>query len=278
MSAIIIDGKKVAQQHLEHLAQTIAHQKVTPGLVVIQLGNDPASSVYVNNKIKKCRAVGINPIHEHLPETTSQTQLIHLIQQYNQNHQIHGILVQLPLPDHIDINTILSTIDPTKDVDGFHPINFGHLAQGSPLFIPCTPKGIMMLLQQYTSIKGKLATIIGASTIVGRPVAFTLLNEKATPVICHSQTPNLPEIVHQSDIVIAAAGQANLVKSDWLAPNTTVIDVGINRQNDGQLIGDVAFDAREKVAAITPVPGGVGPMTIAMLLDNTWQAYQQQTQ
>lgn len=276
MTAKLLDGKALAAKIRNEIAATI-QQRIKqglrqPGLAVILVGDDPASAIYVRNKRQACDEVGIKSISYALPgNTTSENDLIQLITDLNNNPEIDGILLQLPLPDHIDSDKLLELIDPHKDVDGFHPYNLGRLAQRRPLLRPCTPYGIMMLLDSINQeYKNRHAVIIGASNIVGRPMALELLLAGCTVTICHRFTQNIETHVRQADIIVSAAGKPNIVKGGWIKSGATVIDVGINRLPDGKLAGDVEFDTAMKNAAwITPVPGGVGPMTIATLLKNT---------
>ncbi len=271
----IISGKEVAAEVREGLkAEVEALVKdtgVRPGLAVVLVGDDPASQVYVRNKKKACEKAGINSIEHRLPAETTEEELLTLIGELNADTSVHGILVQLPLPDGLSEDRVLETIDPSKDVDGFHPYNMGRLVTGKPVFEPCTPLGIMRLLHSTgIDLKGKEAVIVGRSNIVGKPMAFMLLREHATVTICHSRTRDLKEKVRGADVVVAAVGIAEMVKGDWIKEGAVVIDVGINRIEDGSLVGDVEFaTASERASYITPVPGGVGPMTIAMLLSNT---------
>lgn len=278
MPAQIIDGKAIADKILQQIKNSIDPTK-PPGLAVVLVGNDPASEIYVRNKVRACQRVGIRSVEHYLSPSTSQQDLVKLIDKLNQDPNIHGILVQLPLPAHIDSPTIVEKIDWRKDVDGFHPYNLGRLAQQRPYLRPCTPAGIMTLLNQIESptknLTGLNATVIGVSNIVGRPMALELLMAKCTVTACHSHTQNLEKFVQQADILVAAAGKPGLVKGHWIKPDAIVIDVGMNRLANGQLIGDVEFEqAKEHAAWITPVPGGVGPMTVATLLHNTLFAYQ----
>jgi methylenetetrahydrofolate dehydrogenase (NADP+) / methenyltetrahydrofolate cyclohydrolase len=283
MTASLLDGKYVACVQLESLKLKVkaylqdGHQP--PGLAVILLGDDPASHIYVKNKRKSCIAVGFNTYAYDLPDTTSESSLLELIDTLNTSVEVHGILVQLPLPSHINSRAVIERILPTKDVDGFHPYNLGRLAQGTPNLRPCTPYGIMQLLEYYElSVHGKEAVVIGASNIVGRPMALELLRAKATVTVCHRATQRLEEHVRLADIVIIAAGNQDILPVDWFHKNQIVIDVGIHRQADGTLRGDVDFNqVKDKVAWITPVPGGVGPMTISALLENTFHAATQNT-
>ncbi len=279
MTAQIIDGKKVAADVRAEVKQKIetrlALGKRRPGLAVILIGSDPASQVYVNHKRKACAEVGIESRSYDLPSHTTQHELIELIDALNKDAAIDGILVQLPLPAHIDASLIIEQIDPSKDVDGFHPTNIGRLTLRIPGLRPCTPYGVIRLLESVgETFKGRHAVIVGASNIVGRPMALELLLAGATISVCHrfsgTQTTDL---VKQADIVVAAVGRPGLVKGEWIKPGATVIDVGINRLADGRLVGDVEFEAAsERAAYITPVPGGVGPMTVAMLMQNTLEA------
>ena len=277
MPAQIIDGKAIAkeirQQIKDDVAQLVASGKNPPGLAVVIGGNDPASRVYVNAKKKACADVGIYSEEHAFPETVSESELIALINRLNQNPKINGILVQLPLPDKIDERKIIENINPQKDVDGLHPISVGNLLSGTPTFVPCTPEGIMVLLQKTgVELKGKRAVVIGRSNLVGKPVAVLLLAQHATVTICHSRTRDLPVVAREADILVVAIGKPNFINGDAVKPGAVVIDVGVNRV-DNKLVGDVEFESASKVAGfITPVPGGVGPMTIAMLLQNTLQA------
>jgi len=275
MTAQLIDGKSVAAQLkaeirdliIEKLAQ--GHRR--PGLAVILVGEDPASNIYVRNKREACEQAGIHSIYHHLPADIEEHQLIELIHKLNQDDSVDGILVQLPLPKHIHANKTLEHINPHKDVDGFHPYNFGRLAQRRPLLRPCTPFGVMLLLDHIQQkYKGSHAVIIGASNIVGRPMSLELLIAGSTVTVCHRFTHDLSYFVKQADILISAVGKPGLIKGEWVKEGSTVIDVGITRLEDGSLKGDVEFDAaKERAAWITPVPGGVGPMTVAVLLRNT---------
>lgn len=275
MTAKIIDGKSLATQMRAEIAAEIKARKQSghrePGLAVILVGEDPASSIYVRNKRQACEQVGIKSVFHALPSTVNEAELRSLIDQLNKNNDIDGILLQLPLPAHIDSDEILELIDPHKDVDGFHPYNLGRLAQRRPLLRPCTPYGIMTLLDHiHQKYKGQHAVIVGASNIVGRPMSMELLLAGATITICHRFTKNLEEHVRQADILISAVGKPGVIKGEWIKPGATVIDVGINRLADGTITGDVEFEiAKTKAAWITPVPGGVGPMTVTTLLKNT---------
>lgn len=277
MSAQIISGKEVSAEIREDLKKHVAEMKgkqgIVPGLAVILVGDDPASSIYVNNKEKACDEVGIYSEVLRLDAETTQDELLALIDQYNTNPKIHGLLVQLPLPAHIDEGEVLKRINPQKDVDGFHVVNAGSLFIGLPGLIACTPKGIIQLIKKACpDLAGKTAVVIGRSNIVGKPVSILLLNENCTVTICHSKTKNLPAVCAQADILVAAIGRAEFVTGDFIKPGAIVIDVGTNRVN-GKLKGDVKFEDAEQIAgAITPVPGGVGPMTITMLMQNTVDA------
>tara|TARA_B110000438_G_scaffold48801_2_gene49220 strand:- start:68 stop:910 length:843 start_codon:yes stop_codon:yes gene_type:complete len=274
----IIDGKKVSSHIKDNIAAEVKMLKnktgKTPGLAVVLVGDDPASAVYVKNKNKTCKNIGFQSFEHILSENTSEDKLLNLINELNNDDQVNGILVQLPLPSHISSKKILVSINPQKDVDGFHLENVGRLVTGNALFKPCTPAGIIKLLDEYKiEIEGKNAVIIGRSNIVGKPVSFLLLERNATVTICHSRTKDLPSITRSADILIAAIGKPNFVSLDMVKNNAVVIDVGINRL-DGKLVGDVDFASVSKQASlITPVPGGVGPMTIAMLMENTLQAF-----
>lgn len=275
----LIDGKAIAQTSKDsikaHVDELIANGQRAPGLAVVLVGEDPASQVYVGHKRKSCDYVGFKSEVHTLPKDSSEQALLDLITDLNNSDTIDGILVQLPLPDHIDADKIIEHISPEKDVDGFHPYNFGRLAQASPTLRPCTPYGVMKLLEAYNiDPKGKDVVILGKSNIVGRPMALELLMVSATVTICHSQTKDLAEKVRQADIVIAGVGIPNFAKGQWIKQGAVVIDVGINRLDNGKLCGDVDFDAcKVKSSYITPVPGGVGPMTVAMLMQNTLEAY-----
>ena len=273
----LIDGKKVSGEIRNRLKQETAELKnktgCIPGLATVLVGDDPASTVYVRNKNKICNEVGFQSLGKNLPVNTTEAQLLDLISELNNNDEVNGILVQLPLPKHIDSEKILLAIDPEKDVDGFHPINVGRLAIGNALLTPCTPTGIITLLDYYgIEIAGKHAVVLGRSNIVGKPVAHLLLQRHATVTICHSKTTNLEQVTSQADILIVAVGRPHFVNSEMVKEGAVVIDVGINRV-DGKLTGDVDFDSVSKKAGyITPVPGGVGPMTIALLMENTLKA------
>lgn len=271
--AQVLDGKAIAQQvRAESAAQVRALKErgITPGLAVVLVGDDPGSQIYVRNKTRACQEVGITALDHRLPASTTKEELLALIGRLNRDPQIHGVLVQLPLPPGLDAGPILATLDPAKDVDGLLSENVGALWLGRPRFVPCTPLGIMRLLKEAgTPVAGAQAVVIGRSNLVGRPVAGLLIAADATVTVCHSRTRDLPAVVGRADIVVAAIGRPEAIRGEWIKPGATVIDVGINRLADGKIVGDVEFAAaRSRAAAITPVPGGVGPMTIAMLLHN----------
>ncbi len=271
--ALLIDGKEISKQIKDELKQQAAELKskgVEVTLAVIQVGDDPASSVYVRNKKKGCEYVGIGSLSYELPGETTQEELLGLIRELNGRRDVNGILVQLPLPEHIDEDTVIRTIDPAKDVDGFHPQSVGALCIGQPGFVSCTPAGIIQLLKRSgVEIEGKECVILGRSNIVGKPMALLMLRENATVTIAHSRTKNLKEVTGRADILIAAVGKPKMVTRDYVKKGAVVIDVGINRDENNKLCGDVDFaDVEPVCSAITPVPGGVGPMTIAMLLNN----------
>jgi methylenetetrahydrofolate dehydrogenase (NADP+)/methenyltetrahydrofolate cyclohydrolase len=277
MSAQIINGKKISDSIRQELLQEVEllrQEGITPGLVVILVGEDPASQVYVRNKAKACEQLGYYSEVVRVPTETTQDELLGLIHRYNEQQNIHGILVQLPLPMHIEEKAIIDAISVDKDVDGFHPESVGNLVIGDDTLLPCTPSGIIELLKRTGNHPaGKHAVVIGRSNIVGKPVSMLLLRENATVTICHSRTPNLPEMARQADILVVAVGVAKLVKKEWVKPGAVVIDVGMNRLSDGKLCGDVDYDdVLETAGWITPVPGGVGPMTITMLMGNTMKS------
>lgn len=278
MTAQLIDGKAVAAALKEEMRVLVNTQMSAgmrqPGLAVVLVGEDPASTIYVRNKTEACAQVGIQSTHHQLSADISEQDLINLIIKLNNDKNIDGILVQLPLPRHIDAEKVLETIDPHKDVDGFHAYNLGRLAQRRPLLRPCTPLGVMILLDHIHQIyKGKHAVVVGASNIVGRPMALELLIAGATVTVCHRFTGDLSYFVKQADIMVAAVGKPGIIKGEWIKEGATVIDVGITRMPDGKLTGDVEFAAaKERAAWITPVPGGVGPMTVAVLMRNTLSA------
>ncbi len=275
----IIDGKKISASIKEEVKKEVEFLKEkigrAPGLTVILVGEDPASQIYVKNKEKTAKELGINGEIIRMPRSTTQEELLKKIDELNNNPEVDGILVQLPLPSHIDEFQVTLAIDPSKDVDGFHPVNMGKLLIGKPGIIPCTPYGIIKMLEyEKIEIEGKNAVIIGRSNIVGKPVSILLLQRHATVTICHSRTKNLPDIVKGADILVAAVGKAKFVKGNWIKDGAVIIDVGINRDENSKLVGDVDFEEAEKKAShITPVPGGVGPMTIAMLMYNTLQTF-----
>lgn len=275
MVAKIIDGKAIAARLKSTLAQRVAaHSGRKPGLAVILVGDDPASEIYVRNKRQACEQVGIHSVYYPLPNEVAEAELIALIKTLNLDPAIDGILLQLPLPNHFQVEKIIETIDPKKDVDGFHPYNVGRLARSQPLLRPCTPYGIMLMLEEIQQIiKGKHAVVVGASHIVGRPMALELLKAGATITVCHRFTANLSAYVQEADILVSAVGKPGLIPGDWIKEGATVIDVGITRLPDGTLSGDVDFkEASKRASYITPVPGGVGPMTVAVLLQNTLMA------
>ncbi len=270
----IIDGKAIAQKVQGEVKVRCAHlieAGISPGLAVVLVGDDPASHVYVRNKTKACVAAGIAVYDHPLPATTATDELLALVAQLNADGRVDGILVQLPLPAQIDAQRVLAAISPDKDVDGFHAVNVGRLWTSAPGFVPCTPLGVMRLLSEAgTKLSGARAVVLGRSNIVGRPMAALLLAADATVTICHSRTIDLPTRVAEADVLVAAIGRAEFVRGEWVKPGAVVIDVGMNRNAAGKLCGDVEFaGAAERAAAISPVPGGVGPMTIAYLLDNT---------
>jgi methylenetetrahydrofolate dehydrogenase (NADP+)/methenyltetrahydrofolate cyclohydrolase len=278
MSAQIIDGKAIAAQIKQQLkdktAARVAAGKRVPGLAVVLLGDNPASQVYVGSKRRSCEEVGFKSESFDLPASTSETELLELIDQLNNNTEIDGILVQLPLPAHIDADKVIERIAPNKDVDGFHPYNIGRLAQRNPQLRPCTPKGVITMLKQTgIDLKGQEAVVVGASNIVGRPMALELLLAGCTTTVCHRMTKDLESHVRRADVLVVAVGKPDFIPGGWIKPGAVIIDVGINRLESGKLTGDVEFDvAKEKAAWITPVPGGVGPMTVATLLENTFFA------
>lgn len=270
----IIDGKAIAAEIRQEIAADVAALKargVTPGLAVVLVGDDPASRVYVSMKEKACEQAGIFSDEHKLPEETTEAQLLALIDELNRDDRIDGILVQLPLPDHIDESKVLEAVSPKKDADGFHPYNVGRLVTGNPLFQPCTPFGVMKMLEHTgIDLTGLEVVVVGRSNIVGKPVALMCLAKHATVTLCHSRTRDLAGKVAQADVLIAAVGRPAMIKGAWIKEGAVVIDVGVNRVGEKKLVGDVEFDAAlERAGAITPVPGGVGPMTITMLLYNT---------
>ncbi|WP_159996130.1 bifunctional methylenetetrahydrofolate dehydrogenase/methenyltetrahydrofolate cyclohydrolase FolD [Roseomonas sp. 18066] len=273
-TASIIDGKEVAAGLRARIAARVATLPFTPGLRVVRVGDDPASGVYVRNKDKAAKQAGLDSATLQLPETTTEAELLAVVRQLNDDPAVDAILVQLPLPRQIRAETVLETIDPAKDVDGFHAVNAGRLATGQAGLVPCTPKGVMHLLAAAgTAIAGARAVVLGRSNIVGKPMAALLLAADATVTVVHSRTRDLASECRRAEILVAAVGRPEMVKGDWIAEGATVIDVGINRLPDGRLVGDVDFAAAsQRAAAITPVPGGVGPMTIACLIENTVDA------
>jgi len=281
MAAKILDGKQIAadlrNEIKGHVARRTANGQRQPGLAVIMVGSDPASGIYVANKRRACQEVGIQSFSHDLPADTSQSALLALIDELNESPAVDGILVQLPLPGHIDPQTVLERIDPNKDVDGFHPYNIGRLALRLPALRPCTPRGVIHLLKHTNiPIRGLDAVVVGASNIVGRPMSLELLLAGCTVTTCHRFTKDTAAHVKQADIVVVAVGKPGLVKGDWIKPGAMVIDVGMNRLESGKLVGDVEYEAaRQHAGWITPVPGGVGPMTVATLMLNTLEAAEQ---
>ena len=274
MTARILDGKALGAKLRAGLAARIASLPFKPGLRVVRVGEDPASGVYVRNKDRAAAEAGFDSATIHLPETTTEADLLKEIARLNADPAVDGILVQLPLPGHIRAEAAIAAVDPRKDVDGFHPLNAGRLAAGEPGLVPCTPRGVMHLLAEAgVALRGARALVLGRSQIVGRPMAQLLLGADCTVTIAHSRTRDLPAECRRAEILVAAAGRAEMVRGDWIAPGAVVIDVGINRLPDGKLVGDVAYaEALGHAGVITPVPGGVGPMTIACLLENTLEA------
>jgi methylenetetrahydrofolate dehydrogenase (NADP+)/methenyltetrahydrofolate cyclohydrolase len=272
-----MDGKALAERVRGEVAEEVAALGRPVGLATVLVGDDPASAIYVRSKQKACREVGIEPIDHNLSASTSENDLLSLVNDLNLDEDVTGILVQLPLPDQIDEDRVIRSIKPIKDVDGFHPSSAGHLLQGSPTFVAATPAGIMEILRAYeVDLKGARAVVIGRSNIVGKPMALLLLAEHATVTICHSRTRDLPAVVREADVIVAAVGHPETVTADMVRQGATVVDVGINRTDEG-MVGDVAADVREKAGLLTPVPGGVGPMTIASLLRNTVRAARYQS-
>lgn len=277
MTALRIDGKAIAAQLRGEVATSAAALRargIAPTFAVVLVGDDPASAVYVRAKTKAAREAGVEPRDHKLPATTSQAELLALVDRCNRDPEIDGILVQMPLPAHLDADAVIRALDPAKDVDGLHPLSLGNLARGTPTFVPCTPKGCMRLLREVgAELAGARAVVLGRSALVGKPIMLLLQNANATVTACHSKTRGLADEVRRADVVVAAIGRPELVRGDWIADGAIVLDVGINRTADGKLIGDVEFAAAaERARAITPVPGGVGPMTIACLLENTVEA------
>jgi methylenetetrahydrofolate dehydrogenase (NADP+)/methenyltetrahydrofolate cyclohydrolase len=278
MSGAIIDGKAIAadirREVREESDRLAARGKRRPGLAVVLVGDDPASSIYVRNKRAACEECGFVSVSHDLPHSATQTELVHLIERLNLEPTIDGILVQVPLPEHIDERAVIEAISPEKDVDGFHPYNVGRLALRHPLMRPCTPLGVIRMLDRCgLSTKGLHAVVVGASNLVGRPMALELLLDGATVTVCHRFTKGLREHVERADLLVVAVGKPGLIPGEWVKPGAIVVDVGINRMPDGKLVGDVQFDvARERASWITPVPGGVGPMTVAILMKNTLES------
>lgn len=273
----ILAGNEVSKAIREQLKEKVLKLDPSfrkPKLVVVIVGDDPASQTYVAAKAKACEQVGFLSEVNRMDEKTTQTELMDVIRQYNEDESVDGILVQLPLPKHLDSREVILGIDPNKDVDGFHPINVGKLHMNEETFIPCTPKGIMEILKYYNlSVSGKSVVVLGRSHLVGRPIAQLMVSANATVTICHSRSKDIQKICQDSDVIVAAVGVPHFVKKDWVKPDAIVIDVGIHRTEDNQIIGDVVPEAMEVASYMTPVPKGVGPMTIAMLLSNTFQAY-----
>lgn len=269
-----IDGKEISQMVKDELRERVKNEKVDAALAVIQVGNDPASTVYVGNKKKACEYIGIRSLAFELPEETTEDELLDLVRELNGRDDVDGILVQLPLPPHMDEDKVIRTIAPCKDVDGFHPQSVGALSIGQPGFVSCTPAGVIQLLKRSgVEIEGKECVIVGRSNIVGKPMALLMLRENATVTICHSRTNNLKEVTKRADILIVAIGKPKFITREYVKEGAVVIDVGIHRQDNGKLCGDVDFaDVEPVTSAITPVPGGVGPMTIAMLMNNCVEA------
>lgn len=274
MSAKIIDGKLVSQSVRDAIKAEVEKMEIKPGLAVVIVGEDPASKVYVRNKKRGCEEVGFNSWVYELPEETTQSELLSLIDKLNAEKEVHGILVQLPLPRHLNEKEVTERIIPEKDVDAFHSENCGRILKGSATLLPCTPSGVMEMLHYYDiPVAGKNCVVIGRSNIVGKPMALLLLGENGTVTVCHSKTKDLPDVTKRADILVSAVGKAKFVTSEMVKPGAVVIDVGMNRDENGKLCGDVEFENVEKTASyITPVPGGVGPMTISILLKNTLNA------
>lgn len=273
----LINGRELAdkmQLEIKNEVEELTKSGIRPGLVVLLVGENPASQTYVKNKDLAAEKIGIHSVVDRLPETITEAELLAIIEKYNQDPAFHGILVQLPLPKHIDEDKVLTAIDPNKDVDGFHPMNLGHLFVGNPTMIPCTPYGVMKMFEAYDiSLEGKNAVVIGRSNIVGKPMAHLMMMENATVTIAHSRTKNLPELAREADILVVAIGRGHFVTKEFVKLGAVVIDVGMNRDENGKLIGDVKFDEVAEIASyITPVPKGVGPMTITMLMYQTVQA------
>lgn len=278
MPATLMDGKALSAKVRGEVAQEVAALGRPVGLATVLVGDDPASGVYVRNKRQACTEAGIESIHHELPAATSEQELLELVAELNADPRVTGILCQLPLPDHIDEDRVIRAIDPVKDVDGFHPLNAGLLLQGSGILLPATPAGIMEILDEYdVPLQGAQAVVVGRSNIVGKPISLLLLQRHATVTICHSRTRELPELTRGADVLVAAIGKARVITREMVKPGACVIDVGINRV-DGKLVGDVAEDVADVAGLLTPVPGGVGPMTIAALLRNTMRAARRQAE
>jgi methylenetetrahydrofolate dehydrogenase (NADP+)/methenyltetrahydrofolate cyclohydrolase len=279
MTALVLDGAALAadvRATVRGRAMQLGNQGVVPTLAVVLVGDDPASAVYVKAKTKAAQEAGVTPRDHRLPHATTERELLTLVDSLNRDPYVDGILIQMPLPAHINTDVVLGAIDPAKDVDGLHPVSLGLLAQGRPRFVPCTPRGVMHLLDHAgATLEGARAVVLGRSVLVGKPMALLLSNANATVVLCHSRTRDLPDEVRRADIVVAAVGRPGMVRGEWIRDGAVVIDVGINRGADGKLCGDVAYaEAAHHARAITPVPKGVGPMTIACLLENTVDAAQ----
>jgi methylenetetrahydrofolate dehydrogenase (NADP+)/methenyltetrahydrofolate cyclohydrolase len=278
VTARLIDGKALAQTIRERIAKDVAELQarsgIRPGLAAILVGDDPASKLYVKNKQRACDAAGIYVDEHKLSASTTQAELLALIEKVNADSKVHGILVQLPLPKHIDSKVILDAVDPHKDADGFHPYNMGRLVEGTAMFTPCTPKGVIKMIESTgIAIEGRRAVVVGRSNIVGKPAALLLMHRNATVTVCHSKTRDLPGVCREAEILVVAIGKAKFVTADMVREGAVVVDVGVNRMADGTFVGDVDFGpVSERVGWISPVPGGVGPMTIAMLLDNTLES------
>lgn len=278
MPATLMDGKALSAKVRSEVAQEVVALGRPVGLATVLVGDDPASAVYVRNKRQACTEAGIESIHHELPAATSEQELLELVAELNADPRVTGILCQLPLPDHIDEDRVIRAIDPVKDVDGFHPLNAGLLLQGSGILLPATPAGIMEILDEYdVPLQGAQAVVVGRSNIVGKPISLLLLQRHATVTICHSRTRELPELTRGADVLVAAIGKARAITREMVKPGACVIDVGINRV-DGKLVGDVAEDVADVAGLLTPVPGGVGPMTIAALLRNTMRAARRQAE
>ena len=279
----VIDGKVLAKAIRKgvkaKVAKFTAETGVVPTLAAVLVGEDPGSQTYVRSKERACKRCGMRSVTQRLPDTASEAELLRIVDELNADPSVHGILVQLPLPDHIDVERVVGAISPSKDVDGFHAETLGRLVRGKPTFLPCTPAGVMHILDTLpVELKGKEAVVVGRSLIVGKPLFFLLLERHMTVTVCHSRTRDLADVVRRADVVVAAVGKAHLVKGDWIKPGAIVIDVGINRLADGTLTGDVDFDAALPNAShITPVPGGVGRLTVAMLMENVYRAATLQT-